>query len=158
MWKVCWNKERLCWKIAKLFYFCHLKKSVRQETFGPYCLPFCQTSELNTSCGQPEKCELRSFVYLWSLRLGLVKFCTLPLELQPVAFSFQTCRERPIVLGDTSLLRPMLQKCLDRLCGVKYCRMSFPAWITWSVILLPKGITEMFLVTKFVLKLVGRIW
>ena len=34
--KVCWNKERLCWKIAKLFYFCHLKKSVRPETFGPY--------------------------------------------------------------------------------------------------------------------------
>ena len=28
MWKVCWNKGRLCWKIAKLFYFCHLKKLV----------------------------------------------------------------------------------------------------------------------------------
>ena len=25
-----------CWKIAKLFYFCHLKKLVRPETFGPY--------------------------------------------------------------------------------------------------------------------------
>ena len=36
MWKVCWNKGRLCWKIAKLFYFCHLKKLVRPETFGPY--------------------------------------------------------------------------------------------------------------------------
>ena len=35
-WKVCWNKERPCWKIAKLFYFCHLKKLVRPETFGPY--------------------------------------------------------------------------------------------------------------------------
>ena len=33
---VCWNKGRLCWKIAKLFYFCHLKKLVRPETFGPY--------------------------------------------------------------------------------------------------------------------------
>ena len=32
----CWNKGRLCWKIAKLFYFCHLKKLVRPETFGPY--------------------------------------------------------------------------------------------------------------------------
>ena len=43
-----WNKGRLCWKIAKLFYFlisgfhfysvyfCHLKKLVRPETFGPY--------------------------------------------------------------------------------------------------------------------------
>jgi hypothetical protein len=31
---VCWNKGRLCWKIAKLFYFCHLKKLVRPETFG----------------------------------------------------------------------------------------------------------------------------
>ena len=44
MWKVCWNKGRLCWKIAKLFYFCHLKKLVRPETFGPYhvtstCIP-----------------------------------------------------------------------------------------------------------------------
>ena len=32
---MCWNKGRLCWKIAKLFYFCHLKKLVRPETFGP---------------------------------------------------------------------------------------------------------------------------
>ena len=32
----CWNKGRLCWKIANLFYFCHLKKLVRPETFGPY--------------------------------------------------------------------------------------------------------------------------
>ena len=29
-------KGGLCWKIAKLFYFCHLKKLVRPETFGPY--------------------------------------------------------------------------------------------------------------------------
>ena len=35
MWKVCWNKGRLCWKITKLFYFCHLKKLVRPETFAP---------------------------------------------------------------------------------------------------------------------------
>ena len=33
---MCWNKGRLCWKIAKLFYFCHVKKFVRPETFGPY--------------------------------------------------------------------------------------------------------------------------
>ena len=34
---MCWNKgRRLCWKIAKLFYFCLLKKLVRPETFGPY--------------------------------------------------------------------------------------------------------------------------
>ena len=33
---MCWNKGRLCWKIAKLFYFCHLKELVRPETFGPY--------------------------------------------------------------------------------------------------------------------------
>ena len=33
---MCWNKGRLCWKIPKLFYFCHLKKLVRLETFGPY--------------------------------------------------------------------------------------------------------------------------
>ena len=29
-------KGGLCWKIAKFFYFCHLKKLVRPETFGPY--------------------------------------------------------------------------------------------------------------------------
>ena len=33
---MCWNKGRLCWKIANLFYFCHLKELVRPETFGPY--------------------------------------------------------------------------------------------------------------------------
>ena len=33
---MCWNKGRLCWKIAKLFYFCHLKKLVSPETFGPH--------------------------------------------------------------------------------------------------------------------------
>ena len=33
---MCWNKGRLCWKTEKLFYFCHLKKLVRPETFGPY--------------------------------------------------------------------------------------------------------------------------
>ena len=33
---MCWNKGRLCWNIAKLFYFCHLKKLVRPESFGPY--------------------------------------------------------------------------------------------------------------------------
>ena len=32
-------KGRLCWKIAKLFYFCHLKKLVRPETSGPCCVP-----------------------------------------------------------------------------------------------------------------------
>ena len=29
-------------KIAKLFYFCHLEKLIRPETFGPYHVPsFC---------------------------------------------------------------------------------------------------------------------
>ena len=39
MW---WNKGRLCWKIAEFFYFCHLKKLARPETFGPYyvCINF----------------------------------------------------------------------------------------------------------------------
>ena len=37
---MCWNKGRLCWKIAKLFYFCRLKKLVRPETFGLYHVNF----------------------------------------------------------------------------------------------------------------------
>ena len=42
MWKVCWSKGRLYWKIAKLFHFCHLSKLVRPETYGPYHVyPFC---------------------------------------------------------------------------------------------------------------------
>ena len=36
MWKVCWSKGRLYWKIAKLFNFCHLSKLARPETYGPY--------------------------------------------------------------------------------------------------------------------------
>ena len=36
MWKVCWSKGRLYWKIANLFHFCHLSKLVRLETYGPY--------------------------------------------------------------------------------------------------------------------------
>ena len=41
---MCWNKGRLCWKITNLFYFCHLKKLVRPETFGPYYV-YPKTSE-----------------------------------------------------------------------------------------------------------------
>ena len=46
---MCWNKGRLCWKIAKLFYFCHLRKLVRPETFGPYHVqyPFLSVHSLN---------------------------------------------------------------------------------------------------------------
>jgi hypothetical protein len=38
---MCWNEGRLYWKIAKLFYFCHLKKLVRPETFGPTLVHRC---------------------------------------------------------------------------------------------------------------------
>ena len=41
MWKVCWSKGRLYWRIAKLFHFCHLSKLVRPETYGPYHVPVC---------------------------------------------------------------------------------------------------------------------
>jgi hypothetical protein len=43
IWKVCSNKGRTHWKTAKLFHFCHLKKLVSPETFGPYyvCVPKC---------------------------------------------------------------------------------------------------------------------
>ena len=48
-WIVCWNKGRLCWEIAKLFYFCHLKKLVRPETFGPYYLHASRAKGLQTA-------------------------------------------------------------------------------------------------------------
>ena len=41
MWKVCWSKGRLYWKIAKLFHFCHLSKLARPETYGPYHVSLC---------------------------------------------------------------------------------------------------------------------
>ena len=50
---VCWNKGRLCWKIAKLFYFCHLKKLVRPETFGPYCVHVSAASLRTSELGGP---------------------------------------------------------------------------------------------------------
>ena len=43
---MCWNKGRLCWKTAKLFYFCHLKKLVRPETFGLYYVSVEETQSL----------------------------------------------------------------------------------------------------------------
>ena len=45
---MCWNKGRLCWKIAKLFYFCHLKELVRPETFGPFYVHGIQGCEIDT--------------------------------------------------------------------------------------------------------------
>ena len=56
---VCWNKGRLCWKIAKLFYFCHLKKLVRPETFWTLprrCICF---------AGSPESTSRRSCNYFY---------------------------------------------------------------------------------------------
>ena len=52
MCKVRWNKGRPCWKIAKLFYFCHLKKLVRPEAFGPYYVHVVITQKRNmkSSC------------------------------------------------------------------------------------------------------------
>ena len=57
---MCWNKGRLCWKIANLFYFCHLKKLVRPETFGHYyvitylsnILKFCRKWDFECSCNR----------------------------------------------------------------------------------------------------------
>jgi hypothetical protein len=36
---MCWNKGRLYWKRAKMFYFCHLKKFIRPDTFVPTLVP-----------------------------------------------------------------------------------------------------------------------
>ena len=57
---MCWNKVRLCWKIAKLFYSCHLKKLVRPETFGPYYVRKMLWGIYSAICGEVnvsvEKC------------------------------------------------------------------------------------------------------
>ena len=55
--KVCWNKGRLCWKIAKLFYFCHLKKLVMPETFGPYYVVTIRTDKKDIHSGEERKNE-----------------------------------------------------------------------------------------------------
>jgi hypothetical protein len=52
MWKVCWNKGRLYWKITKLFHFSHLKKLVRPENFGHYHVTILERSDSQSvSCG-----------------------------------------------------------------------------------------------------------
>ena len=58
--QACWNEGRLCWKIAKLFYFCHLKKLVRPETFGTY---YVRTFHMWTSQNRTESAQLDPFVH-----------------------------------------------------------------------------------------------
>ena len=58
---MCWNKGRLCWKIAKLFYFCHLKKLVRPETFGPY---YVSNWAVSAECFAVE-CTRKTSIKLW---------------------------------------------------------------------------------------------
>ena len=63
MWKVCWNKGRLCWKIAKLFYPCHLKKLVRPETFGHYyvgCWQILVSTSLNPWYYMPDDSNIQN--------------------------------------------------------------------------------------------------
>ena len=67
---MCWNKRRLCWKTAKLFYFCHLKKLVRPETFGPYHVPATLLGELQT-----DVCVVYIIMFVCMLRAGAVTFC-----------------------------------------------------------------------------------
>ena len=62
---MCWNKVRLYWKIAKLFYFCHLKKLVRPETFGPYHVYQifrCQLMAWKWSNGQLKKKRVKFYL------------------------------------------------------------------------------------------------
>ena len=66
---MCWNKGRLCWKIAKLFYFCHLKKLVKPETFGPYYVV-----HVPLNAGNP----LHSWVCCWSRTL--LHVCSSPMS------------------------------------------------------------------------------
>ena len=61
-------------------------------------------------------------------------FCTQLWELPLWLFSFPrwlTCRERPIIHGDTSSLCPLPPKWLDRLGYMKCSRMMFLALISW---------------------------
>ena len=68
---MCWNKGRLCWKITKLFYFCHLKKLVRPETFGPYYV--LKTCHIQFSQTSSSKC-------VWSIPFWRAK-CDITVEL-----------------------------------------------------------------------------
>ena len=66
---MCWNKGRLCWKIAKLFYFCHLKKLVRPETFGPYNVHL----YYNVLCKKHKICSLLEICIenIWKINAGM---------------------------------------------------------------------------------------
>ena len=78
---MCWNKGRLCWKIAKLFYFCHLKKL---ETFGPYYV-------------HPSKVTLYRVFVIWSSKRTQASWrlhtLLLTTETDPVLGHFVLCLE-----------------------------------------------------------------
>ena len=65
---MCWNKGRLCWKIAKLFHFCHLKKLVRPETFGPYYVCFVSLAFIQN--------QILTWEMLWNGKYIKSKQCT----------------------------------------------------------------------------------
>ena len=68
---MCWNKGRLCWKTAKLLYFCHLRKLVRSETFGPYYVQ-CQKGK--------ERQDFHTFILLNKDRLKIMWYLPLTLK------------------------------------------------------------------------------
>ena len=88
---MCWNKGRLCWKISKLFCFCHLKKLVRPETSGPYYVHLARllltacllTNLINRSSGRLPMCfplncrrqKVRLTCYQAHHTVHSVKFC-----------------------------------------------------------------------------------
>ena len=50
-------------KIGKLFYFCHLKKLVRPETFGPY-----HVHSISLDVQLPQYGEYRFKLILWKFK------------------------------------------------------------------------------------------
>ena len=94
MWKVCWNKGRLCWKIAKLFYFCHLKKLVRPETLGPYYVFLTQNLKYKKPFLGPSNVRTpRNNIKYNHFKLALAKFRSYQSLLAIKPFEWETfCR------------------------------------------------------------------
>ena len=108
---MCWNKGRLCWKIAKLFYFSHLKKLDRLETFGPYYVHTAVSSLTINNWIQ----------FHFSPKL--------PIESPPKIFTFST--ESPCIMNTNSLYK-YRRKSLHAVHTLSLCGKLYIQFRLWT--------------------------
>ena len=115
---MCWNKGRLCWKIAMLFYFCHLKKLVRPETFGPYHVT------LLMGLNYKEMPNFRFSLFHWVRKVSMnreenTNFCQYKLICKE-----HTCKHNSMLL--LNLAGPHVKK------EGRHCANTVLMWLSWK--------------------------